>query len=181
MATRRILAQLLKVDHWMHEEGSQCSCSSHPMQSQSDLSQYFKMLQDASANETKMRQKWDKNETKMRQKWDKNETQSSRVCNIYGHIYGHIMQHLANLLTSGMLSKRPSWKNIPIIAIIAKRPFASSAFNLDFFAAGSETLPKKVGNPTSSSRFESGGKLLNIFQLLQASKILVVSTQLVLE
>lgn len=31
------------------------------------------------------------------------------------------------------------------------------------------------------SLIESGGKLLNIFQLLQASKILVVSTQLLLE
>merc|ERR1719356_2298452 len=34
----------------------------------------------------------------------------------------------------------PSWKNIPMIAIIAKRPFAISALNLFFSASGSDDV-----------------------------------------
>ncbi len=64
MATSRTLVQL-KVDHSMHEEGSQCSCSSHPMQSQSNLSQCFKMLQDASTSETK----WDRKFKSLQHLW----------------------------------------------------------------------------------------------------------------
>ena len=36
-----------------------------------------------------------------------------------------------------------AWKNMPIIAIIARRPFASSAFNRLVFVSGS--LPEKIG------------------------------------
>ena len=40
-------------------------------------------------------------------------------------------------------------QNMPMMAIMARRPFASSALSLEARAAGSVTLPMKLGKPTS--------------------------------
>merc|ERR1712183_994287 len=52
----------------------------------------------------------------------------------------------------------PSWKNIPMIAIIAKRPFAISAFNLRCLTSAS-VVYKPIGLQPSSPGFLLGSAL----------------------